>query len=294
MRFTVFTPTYNRAYIIENLYRSLQRQTFTDFEWLVIDDGSVDNTGELFARILQEQNVFPIRYLKVANGGKHRAINRAVQNASGELFFIVDSDDYLPDDALETIDRVEKTIPESQRGQFCGVCGCRGFSNDKIAGTTFEGDYLDITALERPIYKVFGDKAEVFYTNVLMKYPFPEFENEKFVTECVVWDKIAFDGYKMRFFNHIVYICDYLEDGLTAHYSQMLQKSPHGYGLYLFQCGLFGKHYGIDKWNSYLKFYYEMREHMRFSEIAECLHINPIVLYIRLLGMKVFYRLYDR
>ena len=99
---TVFTPTYNRAYIIENLYKSLQRQTFKDFEWLVIDDGSTDNTEELFASWTNEIS-FPVRYIKQQNGGKHRAINRGVKEANGELFFIVDCDDYLREDAVETI-----------------------------------------------------------------------------------------------------------------------------------------------------------------------------------------------
>ena len=105
MKITVFTPTYNRAYIIENLYRSLQRQTVKDFEWLVIDDGSTDNTQELFDKWISEENAFPIRYYKQRNGGKCRAINRALDLAQGELFFTVDSDDYLTKDALEKVMR---------------------------------------------------------------------------------------------------------------------------------------------------------------------------------------------
>ena len=100
-KITVFTPTYNRAYILENLYRSLQRQTCKTFEWLVVDDGSADNTKELFERWQQEDNFFPIRYVKQENGGKCRAINQGLKLADGELFFTVDSDDYLTDDALE-------------------------------------------------------------------------------------------------------------------------------------------------------------------------------------------------
>ena len=113
MRITVFTPTYNRGYTIERLYRSLQRQVFDDFEWIVIDDGSNDNTEALFQTFLRTKNQFPITYKKVSNGGKHRAINLGVQMAQGELFFIVDSDDYLTDRALEEIDKIEKSIPES-------------------------------------------------------------------------------------------------------------------------------------------------------------------------------------
>ena len=126
MRITVFTPTYNRAYIIENLYRSLQRQTFRDFEWLIVDDGSSDNTEEVIASWQNEGNDFPIRYFKKENGGKCRAINYGVDRAEGELFFNVDSDDYLLDDALEKIDRWERELPKD--GKFCGVVGNLGTS----------------------------------------------------------------------------------------------------------------------------------------------------------------------
>jgi len=87
-KITLFTPTYNRAYILETLYRSIQRQTFRDFEWLVIDDGSSDNTEELVRSWMNDGNDFPIRYYKQPNGGKCRAINRGLDLAEGELFFI--------------------------------------------------------------------------------------------------------------------------------------------------------------------------------------------------------------
>lgn len=293
MTITVFTPTYNRAYTIENLYRSLQRQSFPNFEWIVIDDGSTDNTEELFASFASEQNVFRIIYEKVPNGGKHRAINRGVQMASGELFFIVDSDDYLTDNALERIAKVAKSIPEAQRNTFAGVCGNKGYSLDKPVGTVQDTkDYLDITVLERPKYGITGDKAEVFYTSILRKYPFPEYEGENFITECVVWDKIAYDGYKLRFFNEVVYICEYLPDGLTAHNGELFQKTPKGYGLYISQSVKFGKLTGLSKWNKYLDYYGFFRKTLSFAEIARNLSMNPIVLYIRLFGLRVFYHLY--
>lgn len=294
MRITVFTPTYNRAYIIENLYNSLKNQTFKNFEWVVVDDGSTDNTEELFSKILGDNNAFTINYIKTDNGGKHRAINRGIKCAKGELFYIVDSDDFLPDDALEIIDRVEKTLPQEEKNKFAGVCGVKAFEEKKIIGDTFKGDYLDITQLERPKYGITGDKAEVFYTELLKKYPFPEFENEKFITECVVWDKIAFDGYKLRFFNESVMICEYRDDGLSAQSSNLFHKNPKGFGLYLYQSGKYGKLFGVNKWNEYLKFYYEFRNEYSFNQIAEFLKHSPIALWIRLFGLRLFYKLYDR
>lgn len=287
MRITVFTPAYNRGYIIEQLYRSLQRQTYRDFEWLVVDDGSKDDTEQRFAAFLSEENDFSIRYIKTENGGKHRAVNRGLTMAEGELFFIVDSDDYLADNALEWIDRVEKSIPETIKGEFCGVCGLKGYENGSIIGSTFDQDYLDITVLERTHHGVSGDRAEVFYTKLLQQYPFPEFAGERFITECVVWDKLAADGYKMRFYNQISTICAYLEDGLSSQGSSLFLGSPKGYGLYLWQSARFGKLSKKEKWDAFLAYYYELHHALSFSEISDNLHINPVALWLGLLPLRV-------
>lgn len=292
MRITVFTPTYNRGYIIEKLYRSLQRQNFRDFEWIVVDDGSTDNTEALFQQFSAEENFFPIRYFKTQNGGKHRAINRGVAEAKGELFFIVDSDDHVTDDALEWIDRMESSIPQDQKKHFGGICGQKGYDATTPIGKSFDADILDITSLERPQYNVTGDKSEVFYTEILRKYPFPEFDGEKFVTECVVWNAIAAAGYKLRFFNHIIMICNYLPDGLTAQGNDLFKKNPRAWGLYIYQQSLFGVTKGLNKWNEYLQYFYAVRGKLRFCEISRILHMNPIVLWLRLAGLRLFYRLY--
>lgn len=294
MRFTVFTPTYNRAYIIENLYHSLQRQTFRDFEWVVVDDGSSDNTAELFTRILADKNSFPIQYIRVENGGKHRAINRGLQIANGTLFCIVDSDDFLVDNALEQIDYVERTIPEDCKKEFAGVCGLKVFPNGTIIGTTFSADFLDITYLERNAYKIDGDKAEVFYTELLKKYPFPEFEGENFITECVVWNKIAADGFKYRFFNQPIMICEYRDDGLTSQGNAIFLKNPKGYGLYLAQAVQYNRLTGMAKWNELLDYYGLLRSNHSIIEIAHNLQMNPFILWLRLLGLRIFYKLYGR
>lgn len=119
-KITLFTPTYNRAYVLETLYRSIQRQTFRDFEWIVVDDGSTDNTEDLVNSWMEEKNFFPIRYYKQANGGKCRAINWGLDLAEGELFFIMDSDDYLTDDAMETVVKWESTIAGKAGVLRCG------------------------------------------------------------------------------------------------------------------------------------------------------------------------------
>ncbi|MBO5128768.1 MAG: glycosyltransferase family 2 protein [Oscillospiraceae bacterium] len=294
MRITVFTPTYNRAYIIKNLFDSLIRQSFTDFEWIVIDDGSTDETETLCAEFMRSATPFPIIYKKVPNGGKHRAINVGVQLARGELFFIVDSDDYLTDDALEGVDIIEKTIPLEERRRFAGVCGMKGYSLDQPIGTTFSGTTLDISALERKKNNISGDKSEVFYTEILKKYPFPEFCGENFLTECVVWDKIAADGYLLRFYNKISMVCNYLPDGLTARYSQLMLKNPQGYGLYLYQSVQYKKLQGLEKWEAIKKYYNALRNKETLFQIAKYLHMNPVRLWLRLFGMRLYKKIYDQ
>lgn len=225
---TVFTPAYNRGYIIENLYNSLRNQTVKDFEWIVVDDGSTDNTEELFKNWQSLENGFELTYKKVSNGGKHRAINLGTDLAKGELFFIVDSDDYISLDAIEKIIKMESTI--SGLDNFAGVSGLKVTFDNKIIGSTFKNmEYIDAFSYERRKYNLLGDKSEVYYTKVLRKHKFPEFEGERFLTESIVWDRIARDGYKVRWFNEKIYFCEYLEDGLTSGAINLRTKNPQGY-----------------------------------------------------------------
>lgn len=229
---TVFTPTYNRAYILENLYRSLQRQTCTDFEWLVVDDGSSDGTEALMEAWAKENNPFPIRYVKQENGGKCRAINYGLKLAQGRMFFTVDSDDYLTDDALEKIICWDKELP--QDGAYCGFAGNRGVTETETPNRLFEGGYLDGTAFDR-YAQVDGERAFVFYTDIHRKYLYPEFPGEKFMTEAVTWDQMANDGYKMRFYNDIIYIWEYKPDGLTKAGYKVFLDNPRGTALFFRQ-----------------------------------------------------------
>lgn len=212
---TVMTPTYNRAYILSKLYESLIMQTSYDFEWIIIDDNSSDDT-EMLVRSFNTDK-FAIRYFKQPHGGKHRAINFAVREAKGKYFFIVDSDDYLLPDAIENIASWLLDTEKSNDSVVCGVAGLRVSPlGEVIGGDVITNDSFVVASnLEREKYNLLGDKAEIYSLDILKKYPFPEFENEFFVTEACVWDKIAYDGYKLRWYNKPIYVCEYLEDGLT-------------------------------------------------------------------------------
>lgn len=222
---SIFTPTYNRKDLIERLYQSLLQQTQKNFEWLVVDDGSTDNTEQYFSDLLTRQQLFPIRYIKQKNGGKHRAINNGVKNASGELFFIVDSDDYLTENAIEKINQWVATLDDTRK--WAGISGLKGYSKKSVVGQRSEATYVDAKNSERRKYNLLGDKAEVYFTDVLKQHPFPEIPGEKFISEEIVWNAIARDGYYLRWFNEIIYICDYLNGGLTKDNSKD-RNNPQG------------------------------------------------------------------
>lgn len=228
-KITVFTPTYNRAYILEALYRSLQRQTCTEFEWLVVDDGSADGTEELFRKWMAEENPFPIRYHRQENGGKCRAINTGLGLARGELFLNVDSDDYLTEDAIEKILRWEAALPRDQK--FCAVAGNLGTAPDVTPNTPLPGEYYDGNAFDR--YGIVeGERALAFYTRVHRQYLYPDCPGEKFMTEAVTWNRMANDGYKIRFHNDIIWIYEYKEDGLTNAGYRLFLENPQGTGIF--------------------------------------------------------------
>lgn len=199
-KFTVFTPTYNRAHTLSRVYESLKSQTFHDFEWLIVDDGSADHTSQMVSGWELEAH-FPVQYLFQANSGKHVAFNRGVQEAKGELFLAADSDDTFVPSALERFLFHWNAIPENERENFSAVTSLCKDQNSNIIGNRFPSDIFDSNTLEVTYrYKVKGEKWGFHRTDVLLKYPFPERFGQKYVPESVVWNRIARD-YKTRFIN---------------------------------------------------------------------------------------------
>lgn len=209
--FTVFTPTYNRAHTLPRVYDSLKAQTFRDFEWLVIDDGSTDDTRDLVYRWRQEA-AFPIRYVYQENQGKHVAHNRAVVEARGAFFLTIDSDDGCLPEALARLKYHWDSIPVNERGRFSSVT-CLGMDTEgRIVGTRFPQDVTDSDSLECHFrYKVRGDKWGFHRTAVLRAFPMPGPEfGKSYLPEGLTWWKIA-RHYKTRFVN---------EQLLTIHRSE--------------------------------------------------------------------------
>ena len=212
-KISIVTPTFNRGILLINLYESLKKQTFKEFEWIIVDDGSSDNTKNIVKNFIRE-GIINITYTYKKNGGKHTALNKAIDICESEMFYIVDSDDILVADALKKIVEFDKSLTNKEK--FCGVSGLRSdFNGNILSGKMFKSsiDASSIDAIYK--YKLHGDKSEVFYTNILKKYKFPEFNEEKFITEATVWNKMANDGYLIRWFNEVICIGEYREDGLT-------------------------------------------------------------------------------
>ena len=269
-RITVFTSTYNRAQTLPRLYKSLQQQTFLDFEWLVIDDGSVDHTEELFANWSVENNRFSIRYYYQNNGGKHTAINYGLEEARGKLFFTADSDDFLTPDALFKIDLWVSSLPPDQK--FCGVAGNWGSSAEQTPNTLFKGQWRDASLLERypdiTAFTLDGERAFVFFTDIHRRYRYPEFKNEKFITEAVSWNRMAADGYKIRVYNDIIYVYKFLPGGLSLSGSKIFVDNPKGFGLWLREKAEFCNYGLIEKFKMYYSYYASQHKNLTVTEIA--------------------------
>lgn len=227
-RITVVTPTYNRANKLETAFKSLKNQTIQDFNWLIIDDGSTDNTKDIVTNVFLNDNTdFDIKYIKKENGGKHTALNLAFEIIDTELFIILDSDDYLIENAIEDIINTWEKYKNNDR--IAGLVYKRG--KDKETSITEKwGDeeetiknYNDFI-INRNIR---GDKAEVFRSSIFKNIRFPEYNNEKFVGEGVIWSKIAHE-YDMVFCNRILYICKYLEGGLSKSGRELRVNNPKG------------------------------------------------------------------
>lgn len=218
VKLSIITTVYNRAYILNELYESLVRQSSKNFEWIVIDDGSTDDTWTLLKKYKNDESLFSITIEKQENQGKHVAVNQAVALAKGEFAFIVDSDDYLSDDAVEVIcSWIEQVKERNDVAAVAGLCGKKETKEQlgQYPESVRAGDWIEAKNTERRKYRLLGDKAEVYRTELLRRYPFPKFEGEKFLSEESVWNHLAMEGYLIRWYNQIIYWCEYLPDGLT-------------------------------------------------------------------------------
>lgn len=228
--FTVMTPSYNRAATLPRVYKSLLQQNFTDFEWLIIDDGSSDNTAELVQGWIKEAKL-PIRYKWQTNQHKKTAFNHGVREAQGQLLVALDSDDTILPDALAHMWQQWQAIPEQERAQYIAVTGLCARPDGQVVGDRFPQDVMSITSLDMSFkYRVRGEKFGCLQTSVLRQFPFPE-DVKGFVPESLVWRKIARAGYKTRFVNHVYRTYFDSADSLSAEGARLGKQ--HALGLIL-------------------------------------------------------------
>ena len=223
---TIFTPTYNRANLLPRLYNSLKHQTNKDFTWMVIDDGSTDNTSEVISHFTDVH----ITYVRNNHGGKHRAHNTGVKLCKTELFVCVDSDDYLSDLAVEKI--LNRWSKVKKYRQIAGIVSPRQQNGYRPVLPCNNGD---VTTLHELYNKGFvGETTLAFRTEVLQEFPFPEFEGENFITEAVVYDRIDCK-YQLSCLSDWLTIGQYQEDGLTAKSMALMIQNPNGWALFFNQ-----------------------------------------------------------
>lgn len=222
---TVFTPTYNRAYVLKQCYDSLCRQTCKDFVWLIIDDGSNDNTKEIVEKWMANDNGFEIRYVYKKNGGMHTGHNKAYELIDTELNVCIDSDDFMPDDAVELIVNFWE---ENKDSSYSGIIALDVYKNGQVIGkelpnkksTTLSGYYQNGGQ---------GDKKLIYRTEIINKYPpYPEFEGEKFVPLDYKY-LLADQDYELLIMNKPVCVVEYMEDGSSKNMLRQYYKNPRGF-----------------------------------------------------------------
>ena len=225
---SIFTPTYNRCEKLKRLYDSLCKQRNKSFIWIIIDDGSNDCTKESVSQWIDEKCI-NIVYRYQENQGKHVAFNEGVRLCETVLFFCVDSDDYLTDSAIDIISDTWHSI--IGQDNIAGIVAYRGYSPTDRIGSEFPRDMVADSLKNIYKYGKTGDTALIYRTEVLKKYPFPVFPNERFLRESVVYSIID-QSYFMYILPVIIYIGEYLEDGLSKNARKLDDSSPNGAALY--------------------------------------------------------------
>ena len=222
---TIFTPVYNRAHTIRRTYESLCRQTCKDFEWLVIDDGSTDNTCHLVEG-WKAEGLIPIRYVYQENQGMHGAHNTAYKNINTELNTCIDSDDWMPDDAVEKIVTFWKKYGSDN---VAGIIGLDATKEGKVIGSSFPDKMVSTTLQGFYRRGGKGDKKLVYRTSVVQKYPpYPLFEGEKYVGLSYLYMLIDQD-YELLTLNHPLVIVEYQQDGSSFNMFKQYWNNPQGF-----------------------------------------------------------------
>ena len=232
---SVITPTYNRANYLPRVYDSLCIQTYKYFEWIVIDDGSSDNTAELVNHWANEGKI-DITYVYQRNSGKHIAVNNAVKISKGNWIVLADSDDAFRADAFEFFIKEIERLPDTYQDKpFRGIsCRCYDEDNKSILGDPFPNGKYYIDSREDDFkykLKIRGELWGISKKEVMEKYPFPELKNSHYYPESIIWDSMS-DEYVTRYINEpIRYYYRDAENSITK--SGKYQRYTENYNLWI-------------------------------------------------------------
>lgn len=234
-KFTVFTPAYNRAHTLINSYHALCRQTIKDFVWLIVDDGSTDNTKELVMQWISEDKIC-IEYVYQSNAGKQRAVNTGIDHCKTDFFGFLDSDDYYCDNTIECFLEDFKSIENMQN--VAGILARRGMNSSTPMGTQNlpEGKYVANFDFLIKKYHYTGDTCRAYYTKVLKKYKYPIIK-DKFIPEDVMLSAID-QEYDLLIVNKVYSISGYLNDGYTKNSHKLFHNNPTGFALGMAQLAI--------------------------------------------------------
>lgn len=227
---TIFTPAYNRANTISRTYQSLLHQDCKDFIWLVVDDGSTDNTAELIREWQSKENGFEIKYIYKDNGGMHTAHNTAYENIDTELNTCIDSDDMLAAGAVNKILKKWEIVKDSN---YAGIIALDADMNTgQVIGDGFPEAMTETTLVGYYAAGGTGDKKLIYRTDIIKKYPpYPEFEGEKYVSLAYKYRLIDQD-YKLAVLNDVVCDVEYQADGSSNSMFKQYLKNPYGFAFW--------------------------------------------------------------
>lgn len=283
--FSVVTPTYNRANLIARVFDSLQSQTLTDFEWIVIDDGSTDDT-ELVVSKMKNQAKFNVKYVKTINQGKAKALNESLRHCNGVMYLVFDSDDWCDSNALEVFNEEYKKLKGlSVFNEYCSISCLKRYASGDVVGDDYKkiSKYGDCY-IGRLNKNIKGDKWECLFLDKLIGRYYPVVNNEKYMAPSYLWLQLAGEGYKTVFLNEVLSTIEYQADGISSN------NLRHRYQSSKSTCIYYKDSFLLSKLNCRVRSRFYIN-YIRFSKGAGlAVKFNVLFFHLYFLGL-ILYRL---
>ncbi|MDV5172118.1 glycosyltransferase family A protein [Photobacterium rosenbergii] len=228
--YSIVTPTYNRAHLLTRLYESICAQKYINIEWIIVDDGSQDNTKEVIDAIMSNHTGFPIKYFYKDNGGKHTALNTGFSKSTNEMLLILDSDDELTANTLSRVSELWFDLKDN--ASIAGIIGlCRDAETNDLIGTKFPKENMFSTITKNMFYfNRRGDTCDFIRTEYIKEYRFPELEGQRFIPESIVTYDLD-KQYQYLCVNEVFEVKEYQKEGITKNFTRLAINNANGYFL---------------------------------------------------------------